>query len=514
MEWGSDVDTTKTVNSTSLEDALESIGFNFTSDGFSAQTVASQLASDNVDANTFAYVIGQYISDTATGSSGTGTTSSGVTTASITVSEAGYYLVKTFDDSNPTPQEVEDAAYILQILGSANVEWKTSVPDLDKTVTSDTDDDDKTTADYTVGDDVPFTLVATLLSNYSAYKTYALTFHDALSDGLNFNEDSVVVTVYSSLDGYNGGSDAGTVVYSSNGGYTVATTGIITGENFNVVIADTNALYKDEAGSKGSSITVDSKSVIIVTYTAEILVNATNLNENTNTAYLEYSNDPTSSSKGTGEPEENTVFNFTLMITKTNEKSEALAGAGFTLYQEVKDSSEVTTDKGYYYVSDDGSLVEITTSSSVPADYSGVYYKFISMPTTTEGDTTGVNNKFAFTGLGIGNYVLMEITTPDGYNIMEDIYFTVSATTGYTGGTASVKTLQANVTSPSGSQQSKSISVEASTLSLYTTIQNSSSYVMPSGGGIGTTVFYVVGGVMIVGAGMLLITKRRMRSKK
>ncbi|MCC8111708.1 MAG: prealbumin-like fold domain-containing protein [Ruminococcus sp.] len=191
-----------------------------------------------------------------------------------------------------------------------------------------------------------------------------------------------------------------------------------------------------------------------------------------------------------------------------------MAGAGFILYQEVEDSSEVITDKGYYYVSDDGSLVEITTSSSVPAGYSGVYYKFISMPTITEGDTTGVNNKFAFTSLGIGNYVLMETTTPDGYNTMEDIYFTVSATTGYTGGTASVKTLQANVTSPSGSQQSKSISVEASTLSLYTTIQNSSSYVMPSGGGIGTTVFYVVGGVMIVGAGMLLITKRRMRSKK
>ena len=96
--------------------------------------------------------------------------------------------------------------------------------------------------------------------------------------------------------------------------------------------------------------------------------------------------------------------------------------------------------------------------------------------------TTDENGEAKFEGLEDGTYELIEVVAPAGYNLL----------------TAPV---EATV---SGSD------TDTTTLSVSKTIENNSGTVLPSTGGIGTTIFYVVGSILVVAAGVLLITKKRM----
>ena len=87
----------------------------------------------------------------------------------------------------------------------------------------------------------------------------------------------------------------------------------------------------------------------------------------------------------------------------------------------------------------------------------------------------------AFTGLKDGTYTLVESTTPAGYNTAADYDFTISGT-DYT----------------------------TTNLEQSTTVVNESGTELPSTGGIGTTMFYIVGSVLVIGAAVVLISKRRM----
>lgn len=87
----------------------------------------------------------------------------------------------------------------------------------------------------------------------------------------------------------------------------------------------------------------------------------------------------------------------------------------------------------------------------------------------------------AFTGLGNGTYTLVEKTVPSGYNKAADEAFTIVG----------------NDYTASNLEQTK------------TAINNQGS-VLPSTGGIGTTIFYAIGAVLVIGAGIVLVTRRRM----
>lgn len=120
--------------------------------------------------------------------------------------DAGYYLVVNTvipsDNTQITTESYGDAysIYMLRVAGAASVNPKTSVPTSSKTVDDVNDSTTEavvtaTTADYDIGDDVPFTLTAELGSGYAYFTTYSITFHDTLSDGLTFNSNSVEVTL-------------------------------------------------------------------------------------------------------------------------------------------------------------------------------------------------------------------------------------------------------------------------------------------------------------------------------
>ena len=120
-------------------------------------------------------------------------------------------------------------------------------------------------------------------------------------------------------------------------------------------------------------------------------------------------------------------------------------------------------------------------------------------------DTT---TKFEFTGLDDGEYKLVESTTPSGYNTIKDIVFKIVAT--HTDGDEPVlETL--NGEKISGEIDFTVVETEGS---LNADVVNNKGSELPSTGGMGTTIFYVLGAILVLGAAIMLISKKRMSCEK
>ncbi len=236
-----------------------------------------------------------------------------------------------------------------------------------------------------------------------------------------------------------------------------------------------------------TKLTVGAK--IEVKYSATVNENAVAKIEK-NYATLEYSNDPTNdTSTGTREDEE-TVYSAKLVIDKyakqptaageTEDTSKKLAGAEFVLMNEAK-------DKYYYY--DEGTEKVMwsalaageTLEDVLKADYDG--------ETRITEVTTDASGAASFLGLKDGTYYLLETAAPAGYNLLD-----APVTIEINGASATADDL-ASLTHTEG-------------------VANNTGTVLPSTGGMGTTIFYVTGSILVLAAVVLLVTKKRMNSAK
>lgn len=219
---------------------------------------------------------------------------------------------------------------------------------------------------------------------------------------------------------------------------------------------------------------VTSSSKIVVEYTAKLNENAViGSAGNPNTVKLIYSNNPNEtgkgekSSKGTTTKDTVKVFTYQTIINKLDENKNALAGAGFTLYKDGKEFKKLPAG-------------EATT--------------------------------FEFKGLDAGNYKLEESTTPDGYNTIKPIEFTINAKYDPEADDPQLTELSVNVTS--GDVKSDDFKSNLSDGSLTVGIVNRKGSLLPSTGGMGTTILYVIGSILVLVAAVLLITKKRMDAAK
>ena len=231
-------------------------------------------------------------------------------------------------------------------------------------------------------------------------------------------------------------------------------------------IAEDGSSFKINNLKSIPGVTASSK--IVVRYTAKLNENAVIRSAgNPNTVKLIYSNNPNAT--GTGETPEDTVvvFTYKVIVNKVDQDNKPLSGAGFTLYK--KDSSN-----NWNAVGD-----EIT------------------------GGTT-----FTFSGIDDGDYKLVETTTPNGYNTIDDILFTVSAE-------HDEESNEPKLTSVSGVDSAGKITFTSNTSegSLTAPVPNTKGSILPSTGGMGTKVLYAVGVVLILIAGVLIVTKKRMEVK-
>ncbi|MCD7839292.1 MAG: isopeptide-forming domain-containing fimbrial protein [Erysipelotrichaceae bacterium] len=373
--------------------------------------------------------------------------------------ENGYYLIVQTSVASGNNQ-VYTSAILTTITGDTTITTKKDNPELVKKVKETNDTTGQTTdwqdaADYDIGDDVPFQLTATLPSNYSDYTTYKLVFHDTLSNGLTFNDD---VKVY--VDG--------TELVDSDYSVLVQGTDTLSDTNcsFEVVINNLKSLST-------SGVTVTSTSKIVVEYTAKLnsaaVIGSTG---NPNKAYLEYSNNPYNANNTSTTPEDKvTVFTYKLVVDKVDKDGDAVTGAEFTLY---KLNSNNTYDQ-----------VAVLTSTT---------------------------KTFTYSGLDAGTYKIEETKVPDGYTKAEDIVFDVAATYTGTADNPSLLTLTVTVTSGTTSIYS-SATADLSSGTIDMDVINTSTSELPGTGGMGTTMFYVLGGLMVAGAGIALISKKRMEKE-
>ena len=122
--------------------------------------------------------------------------------------------------------------------------------------------------------------------------------------------------------------------------------------------------------------------------------------------------------------------------------------------------------------------------------------------------TSDANGKFAIAGLDAGNYYLRETKAPVGYNLLkDDIAVVIAATLDKSENSPALTALTIQIDSGSAANGNLATGVVS------TDVKNNSGAVLPETGGIGTTIFYVVGGVLFVGAAVLLVVKRRMSMK-
>ena len=192
-----------------------------------------------------------------------------------------------------------------------------------------------------------------------------------------------------------------------------------------------------------------------------------------NKANLTYSNDPTDASKTTTTPDNiETVYSAKVVINKykTGDNSTKLAGATFVLYKEVTtgEGEPAVTSKLYYKWNDTNKKVE-----------------WVENKADATSKTTDNNGAASFDGIADGTYYLEETAAPAGYNMLKE--------------PVSVTVNGANATE-----------ADLSALTVTENVANSTGALLPSTGGIGTTIFYVLGAVLVIGAGVLLVTRRRM----
>lgn len=389
----------------------------------------------------------------------------------IVVDQPGYYIVKEVSESVPEGEGYTKA--IVQVVGDTTIDVKSGTASSQKKV-KDKDDSEgivtewQDTADYDLGDDVPFQLSATVSPNFTqCEKDYQLTFHDVQSAGLTFN-NNVAVKI------------GGEVVDASH--YTVTTDpgdGCTFHVHFNNLKTVTTA--NDNKVANGSVITVEYTSKL---NNQAVIGSAGNPNKSHITFTNKYNSDQPDEDGKTPD-DEVIVYTFKLVVNKvTANKGEdaetnptkPLAGAEFTLYK----FDSKTGDYVVYH------------------DYEGKAAN--DKLTATE---------FQWLRLDAGKYKLVETTTPGGYNTIEPIEFMVAA--NHSNDPAKLELLSLTGETISGNA---TFTPSVADGSLATAVVNVTGNTLPSTGGMGTTVFYIIGSILVVCAGVLLISKKRMNGAK
>ena len=125
--------------------------------------------------------------------------------------------------------------------------------------------------------------------------------------------------------------------------------------------------------------------------------------------------------------------------------------------------------------------------------------------------TSGADGKFVIAGLDAGSYYLRETKAPAGYNLLKnDISVTITATLDKSENNPALTELKLSVKDDKTGAEATESNGSVDTGIVATNVVNNSGTELPSTGGMGTTIFYVLGSILVIGAVVLLITKKRM----
>lgn len=462
VEWGKDVEGSAILSELKTN---ETLGTKFAA-ADSAEKVAyvlQTMTDKSADLDEFARVVGHHLK--ADSSSGSVVIPDGDTTklGVIPKLSAGYYFVK---DSDKIADGEIATKFLVEVVGNANVTVKATAPTIEKKIVN---GDDSNHTSVNIGDQVEFELTAKV-PDMANFDTYTFTISDTLSKGLTFDAQSVVVNI-----------DNVRLEATTNYKLTAPTN------------PEKDNTFKIEFTKKqlGDNVKHDTGATIVVTYKATLNSNALTTDKESNKATLEYSNNPAGEGTGTVKTPDVPVYiyDFDIDVDKyddtdnkdggTANKEKKLAGAEFILYKEVTENEQKTT---YYYKWDD-STKEV---------------KWVTNKKEATPKTTTTDGKASFQGIAAGSYFLEETKAPDGYNKLKAPK-AVTITAEYDG---NGKLTKSSATHTGETQYIQTVEVP-----------NKAGAVLPSTGGIGTTIFYVLGSILALGAAVLLIVKKRMNGQ-
>lgn len=371
----------------------------------------------------------------------------------------GYYLIKDKDGSLSGSEPY--TTYLVSVVGNVTINPKSSaVPEFKKKL-KDTNDstgdvsDWQDSADYDIGDDIPFRLQGTVPADYDSYSKYYYAFHDKEEKGLTFDPSTVKVYL---------GDENGKIIPDTD--YKVLT-------KKDGTTSDNDCTFEIVFDDLKKVTGVTANSIITVTYKSQLNENAVlGAHGNVNKAKLEYSNNPRGDGKGETPWDNVIVFTYKVVVNKIDQAGDPLEGAQFTLTKKTKNGTDVVK------------TMDVNTTLT----------------------------QFTLSGLDDGEYTLTETVTPAHYNTISPITFTVTA--DHKIDWDSISTRDNVLTSLSGNKVIGEITfdVDKTAGSLSTNVVNKIGTTLPGTGGIGTTIFYVIGGGLMVAAAILLITKKRMEN--
>lgn len=465
IEWGTGVDGTGL-----LKDLQSEEDFKNAKTAADVAYILEGYDDNGGKLDAFAKVVAKHLSNTIAGTSQqeANTDKDGKYVYTITGLSDGYYFVK---DNKGLSDGANDAntKYILQVLGDVKINAKADVPDIEKKITNADGTYPRNGDSYNVGDTVYFKLTSKVpdMDGYDSY-TYKVT--DTLSDGLTLVTDAngtpqVTVTI--------GGKEYKKFTATLNG---------------NVLTIDFSD-FIDQKENKGAEI--------VIRYAAVLNEKALQKDKENNSVYLEYSNDPNSDGTGKTTEKKTYVYNFDIDIVKheTGHPDKLLSGAEFVLYRFNEDAKEY-----YHYDTATPKTESKTEWVKLPDEKLETIQAAVEARKITS-KKTNKDGKISFTGLEEGTYYLQEIKAPDGYNLPADPV-KVEITVNYNeDGTINMANSLVH------KRANNHMFVEKE-------IENKPGPVLPSTGGIGTTIFYVLGGILTVAAIVLLIVKKRMENTK
>ena len=344
---------------------------------------------------------------------------------------AGYYLVKDVDNSLEAQQNQSYTKYLVKLVDTTTISVKSQSMNLHKFIVEDGKEVKANNA--AMGETVSYKLTSTL-SDMNGYEKYTYIIHDELEGGLTFNGvDSMTVTV-----GGGNYKDNCEVTYSTDGTNYSATNNATPGQKLYINIELKNLVKNDKKGQD-----------VVVTYTATINEKASIGNTpNTNTAYLEYSNNPNQSQKNdvptSKTPKEHvSTYVAGFQISKKSPKGDDLPGAQFMIEADADsrtDAIKKLNVTGYSFTkdADGGSYYKVNDSYTTVDPKNGDTTKYTAKGDTNvqtgekivgmtgDGKNTTTKGVLRFEGLKDGTYTIKEVLAPTGYKKLdEDITLTI-----------------------------------------------------------------------------------------
>ena len=383
----------------------------------------------------------------------------------------GYYLVK---EADATEFDGETATlYMMSLVDNATVYLKAGKVTVTNQVLE-VNGNNYNALDFYIGDIILFEAAGKVPERFNQYDSFSMSFVISFGDKFYYE------------DSYNSEITAEVV----GGGTTKTVTP--TSKSYD---SGNNTLTVSFDNIKALGATVLADYTLEVKYPAKLMDNAVPGNHGGNgnevSVHIVYTRDPYTNDTETTVEAEASVFTYQLDLFKKNGKvtgNEGLADAEFVIYR--GDSSSPLFAKG-------------TKSTDANGNNVLTINEWVSGENNATKVTSPSNGHIIFKGLDNAIYHLRETAAPNTFNkLEEDVRVNVQAVINQDNRTvASISVNQGGGASVDGDADKGTVN---------TTVVNQPGQTLPSTGGIGTTIFYVVGGILVAGAAVLLITRKRM----